>query len=561
MITRSKKIVLGLDFGTDSVRAVLIHVETGKELACAKKDYKRWKLGLYCDPVKSLFRQHPLDYLEAMEDVVHAALEMFPDAKHKIVALSIAVTGSTPVAVDAQGTPLAMHSQFSEYPNAMFVLWKDHSGQKECERINSFSKQWETDYTRSDLCGSYSVEHFWTKALHIFKDSKIKAVAHSFVEASDWLPGELTGCTQPDKIKRGMGIASSRVMWNRKWGGYPPNNFFKAVDPVLDGLVDTFDPQAYTCDQLVGSLTKKWSEKLGLDSDVLVSVGNLDCHAGAIGAGVKAHSMVEIMGTSTVAITIAPSTKNEKEVVGVPQQAEDMILPRFIGYEGGQSCFGDLYAWFQKILFWPFENMVKHSSTLDGKTKEKLMEEVHQDMIPTLNDYAEKVLPEDNAVIATDWINGRRSPNANFNLKGTITGLTLAGSAPHIHKSLIEATAFGAKAFIEQFQRSGGGLNEVIAVGGISQKSSYIMQVLADVIGMPIRVVDAQEACALGAGMCATVAAQIYDNMEQAQKSMEMGVSKVYKPNSDLHDYYKHKYKSYLGLENIEKTFLTEEKF
>ena len=204
------------------------------------------------------------------------------------------------------------------------------------------AKTWETDYTNSALCGEYSTEHFWTKALHIFRDPRIKGAAHSFVESSDWLPGELTGNTRPEQLKRGMGIASSRAMWSKAWGGYPPNDFFKAMDPALDGLIHSFDPQAYTCDQAAGTLSDKWADRLGLSEDVVVGVGSLDCHAGAVGAGVRPKSMVEIIGTSTCAITVSIEEESGGRVPGVPQQADHMILPGMMGYEGGQSCLGDL---------------------------------------------------------------------------------------------------------------------------------------------------------------------------------------------------------------------------
>lgn len=547
----SNNLVIGLDYGTDSARAILIDAETGKELALSIKEYPRWKQGLYCDPVKFQFRQHPLDYLEALEYIVNDVLTMVPGAKDKVRAISIDMTGSTPIVVDKEGTPLSMKLEFSEYPNAMFVLWKDHTGQADCDYINEFSKKWEIDYTRSELCGNYSTEHFWTKALHIFRDPKIREAGHSFVESSDWLPAELTGNTKPETLKRGMGIASSRAFWNKEWGGYPPNDYFKALDSALDGLVNTFDPQAYTCDQPVGNLTCEWAERLGLSTDVLVAVGNLDCHAGAIGAGVVNGAMVEIIGTSTCAITVAPKTADGGKVPGVPQQADDMILPGMIGYEGGQSCFGDLYAWFKKILMWPLNNILANTVIVDEETKKKLIDEVYAEMIPNLARQAKMVPAEDSYIVATDWINGRRSPNVDYSLKGTITGLTLSSTAPLIYKSLVEATAFGARAFIEQFQNNGGHLQEVIAVGGISQKSPYVMQVLADVIGMPIKVIETREACALGVAMCASVVAGVYPDLNKAQENMKMKVSAVYTPNDRNHDHYCKEYQKYLNLEEV----------
>lgn len=552
-MTFSDSLVIGLDFGTDSGRAMLIDATTGKELASSVKEYTRWKQEQYCDAVRYQFRHHPSDYLESMKYVLNDILDRCPGSRSKVKAISVASTGSTPVAVDREGTPLALKPEFSDYPNAMFVLWKDHTGQKECDHINEFSKRWQTDYTNSELCGDYSTEHFWTKALHIFKDPKIRKAAHSFVELSDWIPGVLTGCRAPEMLRRGMGIASSRAMWNKDWGGYPPNEYFKALHPSLDGLVSTFDPLAYTCDQAAGTLTGQWAESFGLKDDVLVAVGNLDCHAGAIGAGVKAKSMVEIIGTSTCAITVADKAAGTEKVPGVPQQADDMILPGMVGYEGGQSCFGDLYAWFKTILMWPLQNILANTSVVDESTKQRLIDEVYAAMIPTLASHAKEIPSTDGGVIATDWVNGRRSPNVDYGLKGTVTGLTLSSTAPLVFKSLVEATAFGARAFIDQFRNNGGVLEEVIAVGGISQKSPYVMQVLADVIQMPIYVVATREACALGTAMCAAAAAGIYPGIREAQRAMKMEVSAVYKPDPINHHHFHHQYQKYLNLEEVKR--------
>ncbi|TWP28791.1 ribulokinase [Apibacter muscae] len=547
----SDNLVIGLDYGTDSGRAMLMDAETGKELALSIKEYPRWKKGMYCDPIKSQFRQHPLDYIEVLEFIVKDVLERVPGAAEKIKAISVDMTGSTPVAVDKNGTPLSLLKGFEENPDAMFILWKDHTGQKENDYINDFSKKWHLDYTKSSGCGDYSTEHFWTKALHIFKIPEIKSVAHSFVESSDWLPAVLCGITKPEEIKRGMGIAGSRVMWNKDWGGYPPNEFFKTLDPVLDGLVDTFNKQAYTCDQEAGTITAEWADRLGLPKNVKIAVGNLDCHAGAIGAGVKDKSMVEIVGTSTCAITVGPKSLGNKLVPGIPQQADDIILPGLVGYEAGQSAFGDLYAWFKKLLMWPLDNIMLNSNISDAETRKELRDEVYAEMIPALAKVAKTIPPKDSHIIATDWINGRRSPNVDYELKGTITGLALSSIAPLVYKSLVEATAYGAKNIIDRFINNGVELNEIIAVGGISQKSPYVMQVMADVIGMPIKVIATREACALGVAMCASVVAGIYKNIEEAQQKMGMEISTIYYPNQEHHEHYKIEFDKYLQLEKI----------
>ncbi|WP_221411124.1 ribulokinase [Apibacter sp. B2912] len=549
----SNNLVIGLDYGTDSGRAILMDAETGKELALSIKEYPRWKKGLYCNPVKTQFRQHPLDYLEVLEYIVKDVLYKVPGAAARVKAISTDMTGSTPVAVNKEGTPLSLLPEFAENPDAMFILWKDHTGQKDNEYLNDFAKKWHIDYTKSAGCGDYSTEHFWTKALHIFKIPEIRQAAYSFVESSDWLPALLCGLTKPEEIKRGMGIAGSRVMWNKEWGGYPPNEFFKSLDPSLDGLVDTFNKEAYTCDQVAGTITKEWANKLGLPEHVLIAVGNLDCHAGAVGAGVKDKAMVEIVGTSTCAITVGPKSLGNKLVPGIPQQADDIILPGMVGFEAGQSAFGDLYAWFKRLLMWPLDNIMLKSNIGDPETRQSLRDEVYAEMIPNLARQAKIIPPKDSQIVSTDWINGRRSPNVDYELKGTITGIALSSVAPLVYKSLVEATAYGAKNIIDRFIDNGIKLKEIIAVGGISQKSPYVMQVMSDVIGMPIKVIATREACALGVAMCAAVVAGVYKNLPEAQSKMGMEISNIYYPNQEYNKHYNQEFNKYLSLENIKE--------
>jgi L-ribulokinase len=546
------KLVIGIDYGSDSARAVLVDPQSGKELALAVKEYPRWKQGMYCDPVHFQFRHHPLDYVEALEYIVNDVINQVPGSKDKVKALAIDVTCSTPIAVDKEGTPLALLNQFESNPNAMFILWKDHTGVEDCKHINEFSKNWTTDYTKyAGGGGNYSAEHFWTKVLHILRvDKDVRQATHSFVEACDWLPAMLTGKTKPEELKRNICTAGFKVFWNKEWGGYPPNSFFKALDPVLDGIVDTFSKDVYTCDKPIGTLDCEWAKRLGLNEDTIVAVGNVDAHAGAIGAGVKNKSIVQIIGTSTCNILVGPKENNEL-IPGISGQADDSVIPGMIGYEAGQAAYGDLYAWFKKLLMWPLNNILANTTLVDEETKAKLISEVYADMIPTLARQAKIVPAKDSYIIATDWINGRRTPNVDYELKGTITGLTLSSTAPLVYKSLVEATAYGARAIIDQFLNNGIEIEEIIGVGGITQKSPYVMQVLSDVLGKPIKVIETREACALGVAMCAAVAAGIHPNIETAQEAMCMKVSKYYQPDPSNHEHYDLEYKKYQKLEKI----------
>ncbi|TWP29957.1 ribulokinase [Apibacter muscae] len=551
----SNHLVIGVDYGSDSARAILIDAESGKELALSVKEYTRWKKGMYCDPVNYQFRQHPLDYIESLEFIINDVINKVPGSRDRVKALAIDVTCSTPIVVDKEGTPLSLKPDFAENPNGMFILWKDHTGIEECDYINEFSQKWHTDYTKyAGGGGNYSAEHFWAKALHVFKtDPDVRKVGHSFVDACDWLSNVIVGINKPEELKRNICTAGFKVLWNKEWGGYPPNEYFKALDPVLDGLVNTFSKEVYTCVEPIGHLTEEWAKRLGLTTNVIVAAGNIDAHAGGIGAGVKNKAIVQIIGTSTCDIIVGPKSNGDRLIPGISGQADDSIIPGMIGYEAGQSVYGDYYAWFKKVLMWPLREIFAKTSLVDEETKQKVIDEVYAEMIPTLAEQAKLIPTKDSHIIATDWINGRRTPNVDYTQKGTITGLALSSSTPLIYKAIVEATAYGSRAIVEQFINNGIEIEEIIAVGGISQKSPYVMQVLSDVLGMPIKVIATREACALGVAMCASVAAGIYPKLEIAQEKMGMGISTVYTPNPDNHAHYNNEYKKYKKLDSVKE--------
>ncbi|TWP24481.1 ribulokinase [Apibacter muscae] len=551
----SNHLVIGVDYGSDSARAILIDAESGKELALSVKEYTRWKKGMYCDPVNYQFRQHPLDYIESLEFIINDVINKVPGSRDRVKALAIDVTCSTPIVVDKEGTPLSLRPDFAENPNGMFILWKDHTGIEECDHINEFSQKWHTDYTKyAGGGGNYSAEHFWAKALHVFKtDPDVRKVGHSFVDACDWLSNVIVGINKPEELKRNICTAGFKVLWNKEWGGYPPNEYFKALDPVLDGLVNTFSKEVYTCVEPIGHLTEEWANRLGLTTNVIVAAGNIDAHAGGIGAGVKNKAIVQIIGTSTCDIIVGPKSNGDRLIPGISGQADDSIIPGMIGYEAGQSVYGDYYAWFKKVLMWPLREIFAKTTLVDEETKQKVIDEVYAEMIPALAEQAKLIPTKDSHIIATDWINGRRTPNVDYTQKGTITGLALSSSTPLIYKAIVEATAYGSRAIVEQFINNGIEIEEIIAVGGISQKSPYVMQVLSDVLGMPIKVIATREACALGVAMCASVAAGIYPKLEIAQEKMGMGISTVYTPNPDNHAHYNNEYKKYKKLDSVKE--------
>src|SRR5690554_1684815 len=353
------RFAIGLDFGTDSVRALLVDARTGEEIGTAVSHYPCWREGMYCDPLRSQFRQHPQDYLDAMEASVRDLLAgVDPATVRNIVGLGVDTTGSTPVATDRHGTPLALLPEFAENPNAMFVLWKDHTAIAEAEEINRLARQWETDFTQYSG-GIYSSEWFWSKILHILRaDEAVRASAYSWVEHCDWMPALLCGQTDPLAMKRSRCAAGHKAMWHESFGGLPSEGFLTALDPVLGGLRARLYTDTHTADQAIGTLSAAWASRLGLHEGVAVAVGAIDAHIGAVGAAIEPYSMVKVVGTSTCDMLVAPLEKHRHQLVrGICGQVDGSILPRMLGMEAGQSAFGDLYQWFASLLAFPMAHL------------------------------------------------------------------------------------------------------------------------------------------------------------------------------------------------------------
>lgn len=538
-----KKYVIGLDYGSDSARALVVDTETGEQLATSVKYYPRWVEGKYCDPAKNQYRQHPLDYLEVMEDSIKEALaKCDASVAQNVVGISFDTTGSTPALTDAYGTPLAMLPEYAENPNAMFILWKDHTAVKEADEINELARKCEVDYTKYEG-GIYSSEWVWAKVLHMLRiDSSLKNKAVSWIEYCDWLPAVLTGNTAIDSVKRSRCAAGHKALWHPEWGGLPPEKFLTELGPELAGMRDNLFTETYTSDQPFGKLSREWAEKLGLSTDVIVGVSAFDAHMGAVGAEIGLNTLVRIMGTSTCDIIVADEKElGDKLIPGICGQVDGSVIPGMVGLEAGQSAFGDVYAWFKNVLSWPLQ-------FIDDKEQAKVIEDK---IIPALSEEAAKIPVEESTIVATDWLNGRRTPDANQNLKGTITGLNLGSSAPRIFRALVEATAFGSKAIADRFLENGVKVDSVVAIGGVAKKSDFVMQTLADVMGMPIKVARSEQSVALGAAMFAAVASGVYGNIEKAQKAMGQGFEKTYFPIKENVKQYAEIYKEYQKLGNI----------
>ncbi len=544
----NNKYVIGLDYGSDSARAIIVNALTGETLATAVKYYPRWTKGLYCNPAINQYRQHPQDYIDVLEGTVKEALAACPaGTAEQVVGIAFDTTGSTPAFTDATGTPLALLPEFAENPNAMFVLWKDHTAIREAAEINKLCKEWDVDYSAYEG-GIYSSEWFWAKALHVLRDdANVRAKAYSIVEYCEWLPALITGVKRSDDIVRSRCANGHKAMWHEKWGGLPSEEFLVKLDPMLAGYRDRLFTETETAEKPVGKLSAEWAARLGLSTDVVVAGGAFDCHMGAVGAGVTPNTLVRIIGTSTCDVMVASYEEIGHNLIkGICGQVDGSVIPGMIGLEAGQSAFGDIYAWFKQVLEFPIKSIVGNSSLIDDATKAKLIEEASNKMIPALTAEAEKVPVSESTVIATDWMNGRRTPDANQMLKGTITGISLGTTAPLIFRALVEATAFGSKAIVERFRNEGVRIDNVIGIGGIALKSPFVMQTLSDVLNMPIKVCRTDQACALGAAMFAATAAGVFSKIEDAQKAMGSGFASEYQPNAANAAAYNEIYEKYI---------------
>jgi len=544
-----KNYVIGVDYGSDSVRSVIVDAVTGKELATSVYYYRRWQQGLYCDAPANQFRQHPQDYIDGLETTIKDCVaKAGPEVAAAVRAISVDTTGSTPVAVNAQGVPLALLPEFAENPNAMFVLWKDHTSIAEAAEINAHAAKYDTNYLQY-VGGIYSSEWFWAKLLHVLRvDEKVRAACHSWVEHCDWIPFLLTGGTDAANILRGRCSAGHKALWAAEFGGLPPNDFFKALDPLLDGITDRLYKDTYTSDVSAGALSAEWAQRLGLSADVKVGVGAFDAHMGAVGGQIEPYYLSKVMGTSTCDILVAPNTDMDgKLVAGICGQVDGSVIPGMAGLEAGQSAFGDTYAWFRKLIEWPLQNILANTKIVEAHTAQLLVEEVSGKIIPELSKQAAALPLNDNAELAIDWFNGRRTPDANQLLKGSIAGLTLGSDTPRVFRALAEATCFGARAIVERFRSEGVPVKGLIGIGGVAKKSPYIMQMMSDVLQMPIRIHQFVHTCALGASMFAATVAGIYPNVAEAMAAMGGGFDVEYTPDPDLAEFYNKRYQQYLS--------------
>ncbi len=530
-----KKFALGIDYGTNSVRALIVDIGTGEEVGTCVFNYPSGKDGIILDEKDANFaRQNPRDYVLGLEASVKGAIEqaqaMEGFSADKIVGIGVDTTGSTPIPVDAAGVPLAFSDRFANNPNAYAWLWKDHTSYEEADLITRKAHEWNPDYTKYSG-GVYSSEWFFSKILHLANvDPEVYNAAASFVEHCDWMPALLCGDTNPKTLLRSRCASGHKAMWNAEWGGLPSQEFLSAVSPKLDGLSARLYTDTYTADTKVGGLCAEWAAKLGLREGIAVAAGAFDAHLGAVGAGIKPGALVKIMGTSTCDMMVAPSL--EAQIKGICGQVDGSIVPGMIGLEAGQSAVGDIFAWYRDQIRWPIEHILPRSTASNLCAKlPYLLEEAKGLAFQALTENASKLKPGQSGLLSLDWLNGNRTVLVDPNLTGMMIGLTLGTKPEEIYMALVEGTAFGARVIMERIQEYGVSVAEVITCGGLAERSPFLMQIYADVTGVPMRVSRSAQTCALGSAMFGAVAAGEFADVGQASARMSGLKDTIYTPN------------------------------
>jgi L-ribulokinase len=527
---------IGLDYGTNSVRALIVDVAQGREVASAVWNYAHGKQGVILSSDPNLARQHPADYITGAEITIKKALALAKKSvrgfkPEQVIGLGVDTTGSTPIPVDAQGHPLAFNKKFARNPAALAWLWKDHTGVAEAAEITALARKLRPQYLAK--CGGiYSSEWFFSKILHCLRTSPdVFHAAHSWVELADWVPAALTGTEAPDRLTTGICAAGHKAMYNDEWGGFPDEEFLAQLDPELAKLRARLCPRVRAIDRAVGGLTADWAKRTGLTPGLPVAVGAFDAHLGAVGCGITPGTLVKAIGTSTCDTMTVPLGQQLADIPGLCGIVNGSILPGYYGLEAGQSAVGDIFNWF-----------VNYIQPLGGKAGS------HE----ALSRAAAKMKPGASGLLALDWNNGNRTILVDQRLTGLLLGQTLYTTPAEIYRALIEATAFGALTIINRFEEFGVKVEQVVNCGGIAEKNPLVMQIYADVTGRPMKISRSGQTCALGAAIAGAVVAGKkaggHDSYADAQKAMTGLKPRIFKPDPARHAVYKELYSLYREL-------------
>lgn len=522
---------IGLDYGTNSVRALIVNTANGKEIASAVWGYETGTAGVILSRDPNLARQNPADYIKGAEITIKKALAAAKKnvrafKPEQVVGIGVDTTGSTPLPVDANGQPLAFQKKFAKNPAAMAWLWKDHTGIAEATEITALAKKLRPQYL-AKCGGTYSSEWFFSKILHCLRTApEVFDAAYTWVECADYIPAALTGTEHPDKLTVGVCAAGHKAMYNDNWGGYPDAEFLGQLDPKLGELRARLRPKAHTIDRAVGGLTADWAKRTGLPAGIPVAVGAFDAHLGGVGSGIAPGTLVQIIGTSACDMVVAPVEQALADVPGVCGIVNGSILPGFYGLEAGQSAVGDIFNWFVNYIQ-PGGKAGTHEALTAG---------------------AAKLKPGESGLLALDWNNGNRTILVDQRLTGLLLGQTLYTTPAEIYRALIEATAFGALTIINRFEEYGVKVEQIINCGGIAEKNPVVMQIYADVTGRPMKVSRSAQTCALGAAIAGAVVAGAHTDYASAQKAMTGLKPRIFKPNPKAHAVYQQLYPLYRKL-------------
>lgn len=525
---------IGVDYGTNSVRAVLVDTANGREMVASVYDYPTGRKGIILDESDpSLARQNPADYFRGFNRTVAFVIS---EAKAKIKGFSpdqvagigIDTTGSTPIPVDAKNRALSLTDEFSGHPAAQAWLWKDHTSHQEAAEITALAVEMGEPYL-AKCGGTYSSEWFWAKILHCLRTApEVFSAAESWVEACDFIPAVLCGITDPARIRRSICAAGHKAMYGEEWNGLPSREFLSRLAPELGDLRHRLYEKAYTADQTAGKLCPDVAGQVDLPAGIPVAVGAFDAHFGAVGAGIKPGRLVKIIGTSTCDLMLAPASL-KRDIPGICGMVPGSVLPGTTAIEAGQSAVGDLLLWFVEHLC-P-EKYTRHGNVFDNIESE-----------------AAKLLPGESGLLALDWNNGNRTVLVNPRLSGLLIGQTLHTTAPEVLRALIEATAFGARAIIRRLDEYGVPVREIVACGGLAEKDPLMMQILADVCQCPIKISRSAQACALGGAIFGSVVGGIHSTVDAAQKVMTGTKNRVYSPEHGAVPVYQELFDMYMEL-------------
>ena len=531
--------VIGLDYGTNSVRAIVVRTADGAEVGTSVWNYAHGDAGIIIDSRDTnLARHHPQDYIDGCEAVMKGAVADATKREPgfgaaKIIGIGVDTTGSTPLPVDKDGTPLALKTEFANNPAACAWLWKDHTSHREAVEITSLAAKSRPQFLAK--CGeSYSSEWYWSKLLHCARTApEVFEAAYTWVEVTDWVPAFLTGTEAPAKLKRGICAAGHKAMFHTSWGGYPDVDFLRTLDPRLERVRKNLPDVAYSVKDIAGGLTAEWAKRTGLPAGVPVAVGAFDAHTGGIGAGIGEGDLVKIIGTSTCDLMAVPFERKMPDIPGVTGVVPEAILPNYHGIEAGQSAVGDIFNW--------FVNRIAPGGKEQGSHAE-------------LTRAAEKLVPGESGLIVLDWHNGNRTVIGDQRLSGVIMGLSLYTTPAEIYRALIEATAFGSRAIMERLEEYGQKVKQIINCGGISVKNPLVMQIYADVMARPIRISRSAQTSALGSAIAGAVvagkAAGGWDTFEDAMGAMTGTLPEEFHPIPANVAIYEELYRLYMQLHN-----------